>query len=240
MPLYLILLICSIFFPLVLSFDRKVAFCRYWPSLIPSLLITGAFFLVFDIWFAKKAIWGFNPEYHSGIVISGLPLEEWLFFIVIPYASIFIHYVLMAYFPLKMLSDRSTLAITITLILILVAGILIRPGRSYTFVYFTLMIIVLVVSTIISDRILNRFYISFLVILVPFIMVNGILTGSLIEGEVVWYDPDEITGLRLITIPVEDFAYGFSLILINLMLMKRLQKKPIEQNTGKQNEEHTI
>ena len=225
MPLYLILLICSIAFPLALSFDKKVAFYRHWPSLIPSLLITGAFFLAFDVWFAKKAIWGFNPIYHTGIVISGLPLEEWLFFLVIPYASIFIHYVLIAYFPGKMLSDRTTFTITISLILILVSGILACPGRSYTLVYFTLMIIVLFTSTIMKDRLLNRFYISFLVILIPFIIVNGILTGSLIEGEVVWYDPAEITGLKLATIPVEDFAYGFSLILINLMLMTRLQKK---------------
>jgi len=224
MPLYLLILICSIVFPLTLSFDRKVAFYRHWPSLIPSLIITGAFFLAFDIWFAKKAIWGFNPAYHSGIVIAGLPLEEWLFFIVIPYASIFIHYVLIAYFPDKILSGRETLAVTITLIMILSLGILFRPGRSYTLVYFTLMIIMLVVSTIMKDRLLNRFYISFLVILVPFIMVNGILTGSLIEGEVVWYDNDEITGLRLLTIPVEDFAYGFSLILINLLLMDFFRK----------------
>jgi len=224
MPLYLLILICSIAFPLTLSFDRKVAFYRHWPLLIPSLIITGAFFLAFDIWFAKKAIWGFNPAYHSGIVIAGLPLEEWLFFIVIPYASIFIHYVLIAYFPDKILSGRETLAVTITLIMILSLGILFRPGRSYTLVYFTLMIIMLVVSTIMKDRLLNRFYISFLVILVPFIMVNGILTGSLIEGEVVWYDNDEITGLRLLTIPVEDFAYGFSLILINLLLMDFFRK----------------
>jgi len=231
MPLYLLLLICSAFFPLILSFDRKVAFYRHWPSLIPSLLITGAFFLVFDIWFAKKAIWGFNPEYHSGIVISGLPLEEWLFFIVIPYASIFIHYVLIAYFPGKVLSNRATLAITIILILILTLSILFRPGRSYTLVYFTLMIIVLLLSALRKDRLLNRFYISFLVILIPFILINGILTGTLIEGEVGWYDPDEITGLRLITIPVEDFAYGFSLILINLMLMSLFKRKIVKRNT---------
>ena len=63
-----------------------------------------------------------------------------------------------------------------------------------------------------------------LVILIPFIIVNGILTGSFIEGEIVWYNPDEITGIRLITIPVEDFAYGFSLILINLHLMNYFRK----------------
>jgi len=224
MPLYLAIEICSIIIPLALSFDRKVAFFRHWPSLIPSLLITGAFFVVFDIWFAKRAIWGFNPDYHSGIVLSGLPLEEWLFFIVIPYASIFIHYVLIEYFPGKVLSDRVTTGITITLILVLAIGILTHPGRSYTLVYFFLMIAVLVISAIMKDRVLNRFYISFLVILLPFIIVNGILTGSFIEGEVVWYDPDEITGIRLISIPVEDFAYGFSLILINLLLMNYFRK----------------
>jgi lycopene cyclase domain-containing protein len=224
MPLYLAIEICSIIIPLALSFDRKVAFFRHWPPLIPSLLITGSFFVVFDIWFAKRAIWGFNPDYHSGIVLSGLPLEEWLFFIVIPYSSIFIHYVLIEYFPGKVLSDRVTTGITITLILILAMGILTHPGRSYTLVYFSLMIVVLVISATMKDRLLNRFYISFLVILIPFIIVNGILTGSFIEGEIVWYDPDEITGIRLITIPVEDFAYGFSLILINLHLMNYFRK----------------
>ena len=228
MSLYLILLICSLLFPLALSFDRKVAFFRHWPSLIPSLLLTGAFFIVFDIWFAKRAIWGFNPDYHSGIVLAGLPLEEWLFFIVIPYASIFIHYVLIAYFPAKVLSNRVTSGITITLILILAMGILTHPARSYTLVYLLLMIVVLVISYIMKDRLLNRFYISFLVILIPFIIVNGILTGSFIEGEVVWYNPEEITGIRLGTIPVEDFAYGFSMILINLMLMNCFRKKLVK------------
>ncbi|MDX9726754.1 MAG: lycopene cyclase domain-containing protein [Bacteroidales bacterium] len=233
MPLYLILLLCSLLFPLALSFDRKVAFFRYWPLLIPSLLITGAFFIVFDIWFAKRAIWGFNAAYHSGIVLAGLPLEEWLFFIVIPYASIFIHYVLMAYFPAKVLSDRFTSRITITLILILALGILTHPGRSYTLVYLLLMIVVLVISSIMKDRLLNRFYISFLVILIPFIIINGILTGSFIEGEVVWYNPEEITGIRLGTIPVEDFAYGFSMILINLMLMNFFSKQAISNKDNK-------
>lgn len=225
MPLYLILLICSLFLPLALSFDRKVAFYKHWPYLIPALLITGAFFVAFDIWFAKRAIWGFNPDYHSGIVLAGLPLEELLFFIVIPYASIFIHYVLIAYFPGKGLPDRVTNGITITLILVLALGILTHPGRSYTLVYFLLMIAVLAISSFMKDRLLNRFYISFLIILIPFIIVNGILTGSFIEGEVVWYNPDEITGLRLITIPVEDFTYGFSMIMINLMLMNCFSKQ---------------
>jgi len=54
--------------------------------------------------------------------------------------------------------------------------------------------------------------------------VNGILTGSFIEGEVVWYNNTENLGLRIFTIPIEDFAYAFSMILYNLLLIEQLKK----------------
>ena len=224
MSLYLLLLLGSISIPFLLSFDKKVAFYRHWPAMLPSILITGAFFAVFDIYFAARGIWGFNARYHSGIVLAHLPLEEWLFFIFIPYASIFIHFVLKAYFPGMALKDKTTRIITFTLILILAAAIIAEHDKVYSVTYFSLMALVLLISLFQNGKILNTLYISFLVILIPFIMVNGILTGSLIEGEVVWYNPDEITGVRLITIPVEDFAYGFSLIFINLYIMDYFQK----------------
>jgi lycopene cyclase domain-containing protein len=214
----------SISIPFLLSFDKKVAFYKYWPALLPSILITGAFFASFDIYFAAKGIWGFNPLYHSGIVWARLPLEEWLFFIFIPYASIFIHFVLKAYFPLIILTDKTTRIITVTLILILASALFAEHDKVYSVTYFSLMAIILLISVLQKGKILNSLYISFLVILIPFIMVNGILTGSLIEGEVVWYNPDEISGIRLITIPVEDFAYGFSLIFINLLFMDYFQR----------------
>ena len=153
-----------------------------------------------------------------------LPLEEWLFFIVIPYASIFIHYVLIAYFPDAILPDKTTRMISAVINGNLAIAIILNPDRAYSVVYFSLMIIVLLISMFERTGLLNRFYISFPVILIPFIIINGILTGSFIDGEVVWYNSDEITGIRMITIPVEDFAYGFSLILINLLLMNYFRK----------------
>ena len=173
----------------------------------------------------RQGIWGFNPHYHSGIVLAYLPLEEWLFFIVIPYASIFIHYVLIAYFPELSLPDKTTRIISVVLISTLVLGIILNLQKAYTLTYFILMIIVLVAALLLKTHLLSRFYISFLVILIPFTIINGILTGSFIEGEVVWYDEVEITGFRIFTIPIEDFAYGFSLILINLILMDYFRRK---------------
>jgi lycopene cyclase domain-containing protein len=224
MPLYLTLELCSIAIPLILSFDRKVGFYRHWLVLFPSILLTGTLFIVFDIYFAKKGIWGFNPRYHSDIVLAGLPLEEWLFFIVIPYSSIFIHYVVTAYFPKALLSDKTTRIISVTVIAILILSLIMNYQKAYTVVYFSLMIIVVVTALFGKTELLGRFYLSFLLILIPFILINGILTGSFIDGEAVWYNSNEITGLRLLTIPVEDFTYGFSLILINLLLMDYFRK----------------
>jgi lycopene cyclase domain-containing protein len=224
MALYLTLIICSIFIPFVLSFDKKVGFYKQWPVLFPSVLLTGIPFILFDIYFAMKGIWGFDPRYHSGIIIAELPLEEWLFFIVIPYASIFIHYVLSAYFPDKFPSDKTTRIISVALIVFLLLVVISNLEKIYTLVYLFLMILVLVAGLFEKTQVLNRFYVSFPVILIPFLIVNGILTGSLIPGEVVWYNTEEILGIRILTVPVEDFAYGFSLILTNLMLMNYFRR----------------
>jgi len=59
-----------------------------------------------------------------------------------------------------------------------------------------------------------------LVMLIPFFIVNGILTGSFIDNEIVWYNNDENLGIRLFTIPVEDTIYAFTLILTNLFTLQ--------------------
>ena len=45
-------------------------------------------------------------------------------------------------------------------------------------------------------------------------MVNGLLTGSLIENQVVWYNNNENLSLRLGTIPVEDVFYALLMLLL--------------------------
>ncbi len=67
--------------------------------------------------------------------------------------------------------------------------------------------------------------------LTPFFIVNGILSGRGKEGNVVWYNNEQYLGIRPGTITVEDTAYGFSLILMNLFLFYTFKTKPSIQNT---------
>jgi lycopene cyclase domain-containing protein len=58
------------------------------------------------------------------------------------------------------------------------------------------------------------------ILLIPFLIVNGILTGTGLEEPVVRYDNSENLGIRILSIPVEDVFYGFEMILLNIYLYK--------------------
>jgi len=224
MSLYLSIIVFSAILPCLLSFDKKVRFYRKWKALFPSIIITGSIYLTADIFFVKHGIWGFNAAYHSGIMFAGLPLEEWLFFIVIPYASVFIHYVVVSYFPNLVTSNLFIRIYSVILILLLVIVVILNYEKAYTSFNFGLLIVVLIVALFDKSGLLNRYSFSFLFILIPFFIVNSILTGTFIPGEVVWYNNQAILGLRILTVPVEDIGYAFSLILMNLLITNKFQK----------------
>ncbi len=223
MWLYSALLFGSFIVPFALSFDSRLQFYKQWKYVIPSLLIVALFYIAFDIFFTVKGVWGFNPKYHSSLNIFNLPLEEVLFFIVIPYASVFLHESFILYFPEIKLNETAGKIVTVVFVLVLTLVALLHINKIYTVYACSLMITALFFSFFNKSAVINRFYITFLIIIIPFLLVNGILTGSFINKEVVWYNNHENLGIRIFTIPVEDFGYAFSLILINLLLISKLK-----------------
>jgi len=225
MWLYSSLLFLSLIVPLALSFDRKLQFYKSWKFLFPSIFAIAFFYLVFDIYFTKICVWGFNSLYHLNIVVAGLPIEEWLFFIAVPYACIFLHESLTVYFPNFRLNYKISRALTIALILALSAVIALNPGKAYTVYISSTVIVALVLALFDKTKTIQSYYSTFLVILIPFLAVNAVLTGSFIDQEVVWYNNAENLGIRFLTIPIEDFGYAFSLILFNLLLVAKLKAR---------------
>jgi len=224
MWLYIILLLCSLSVPLVLSFDKKLHFYKQWRYIIPSILIIAVFYILADIYLTKLGVWGFDSRYHLNILVANLPLEEWLFFLFIPYACLFLHESIVLYFPGLKLNLIWTRILIIILILMAFAVVLFNFNKIYTVYIFSLVIAALLLSLVDTTNQISRYFISFLLILIPFIVVNAILTGSFLHHQVVWYNDQENMGIRILTIPVEDVGYAFSMILFNLLLIPQLKK----------------
>jgi lycopene cyclase domain-containing protein len=223
MSLYLLLNIGSFIIPFLYSFEPRMRFINRWKSVFFGIILTAIFFIVWDIIFTKMGVWRFNPKYHCGIEFFGLPIEEWLFFICIPYSSLFIHFAFQYFYPKTFLSDKILKIIYISLILILIPTVLFNYNKLYTAINFSLWIILLTISYFKFKEILSSFFITFLIILIPFCIVNGILTGSFIAEPVVIYNNAENLGIRLGTIPIEDIGYAFNMLIMSLMLMKFYQ-----------------
>ncbi len=179
-------------------------------------------FIPWDVIFTINGVWGFNSDYFLGFEIFSLPLEEWLFFICIPFACVFTHYALILYFPNLKLNKVATKAISISLVLILFILALANYDKWYTLVNFSMAIPLTWLVYKYNPQLLQHFLLTFLVMLIPFFIVNGVLTGSCIDNQVVWYNNAENLGIRMGTIPVEDSIYAYSMILMNLYFFEYL------------------
>ncbi|MFM7857526.1 MAG: lycopene cyclase domain-containing protein [Flammeovirgaceae bacterium] len=103
--------------------------------------------------------------------------------------------------------------------------------RAYTTLTFIGLLTTLAfVELIWRPDFLGRFYIAFGFILVPFLVVNGILTGTGLQEPIVWYNNEENLGIRLTSIPFEDVFYGMLLILLNISLFEFFQKRKAKIN----------
>jgi lycopene cyclase domain-containing protein len=223
--LYLLLDLSAFIVPFAFSFYPKANFSRKWRFVLPGILLTAVLFILWDEIFTRLGVWSFNPDYLTGIYVARLPLEEILFFFCIPYACVF------TYFALRHLVERDyffphhELISSAIIVLMLVIGIY-NIEKAYTATAFILTGLFLAFQMLkLRPRYMGRFYFTFLFLLIPFFIINGLLTGTFIEEPVVLYNDSENLGIRIGTIPVEDIFYGMLMILLSVTISEELESR---------------
>ena len=221
MSYYLKILILSTFVPVIFSFHPKVKFYIYYKSIFKATLLVSSIYILWDIIFTKLGIWGFNNQYLNGIYIFNLPMEEILFFLCIPFCCLYTYH-LVEKFNISFFKNTDWEKINVYFLFIVLVLGLINYTKLYTFICFIMFSLVLFIVNKSSINInFNFFYTTFILIIIPFLIINGALTGLFFDQTVVWYNNKEILGLRIFTIPVEDAFYAHQLILLNLMFYKK-------------------
>jgi lycopene cyclase domain-containing protein len=219
--LYLWIDILTLAGPLCLSFDKRVAFYKNWKALFLSIAMMMLVFIPWDIAFTVSKIWGFNEDYLTGVTIFHLPIEEWLFFLVVPYACIFIYECCRAYFKDFLGGVAKPVLIGLGVVLIFFGVVLF--DRWYTTVNFIGAGVTILAAVIIQQKNMGYLLLGFLISLIPFLLVNGILTGSFIEEPIVWYDDEQNLRLRILTIPLEDMFYLLFFFVLVLIPYEKLR-----------------
>ena len=203
--------------PVARSFEPRLRFASRWYALWPAIVVAGAWFLAWDVLFVGQGIWGFSPRYVLGPKVLGLPLEEILFFVAVPYACVFLYETARHHFPKDRLRTAAAPIAWAASVFLVVLGAGSWP-RAYPCVACFSTAVALAYHAYRRTPYLGQFWVGYLISLIPLVVVDGVLTGSCTAEPVVWYAPRQILGLRLGTIPVEDMIY-FLLLLLSVITL---------------------
>jgi lycopene cyclase domain-containing protein len=237
---YILVNLGCLIVPLIFSFHPKLQFYKQWKAFSIATVVMMLVFIPWDIYFTSRGIWGFNPKYVSGLFLLNLPVEEWLFFICIPFACTY------TWHCIKVLVDKvpfpsffKSTAWAFAVISLVVAAVF--TGRWYTFTaHLVCGLFLLYHLLILKSSYLSRFMFVFTLILIPFIITNGILTGirfweydfvnlqpNNVTEKIVWYDNSHNLGVRIFSMPLDDVAYGLTMLLLVITVYEKLIKKPV-------------
>lgn len=89
---YILVLFFTVIICFIASFDKRLQCNKHFGAFLKASVLVAIPFIAWDVWFTAKGVWWFNIDYTMGLNIAGLPLEEWLFFIFIPFSCIFTYY----------------------------------------------------------------------------------------------------------------------------------------------------
>ncbi|WP_312089773.1 lycopene cyclase domain-containing protein [Chryseobacterium sp.] len=216
-------IICFIF-----SFHPKIKFNRHFKAFLSASIVVAVFFIAWDIWFTAHGVWWFNDRYLIGIRVFGLPIEELLFFICIPFSCIFTYYCLDLFFRLDWNKNAEKFLVIFSIITCIILAIIFRDKIYSLVTFITTAATLFTLFFILKVRWIGKASFIYFILMPGFFAVNGILTGTGLDAPIVNYNPKDFMGFRMLTIPVEDAVYGYEMILWNLFFFQKFKRN--EQN----------
>jgi lycopene cyclase domain-containing protein len=160
----LLILVGTIAVPLFFSYEKQLRFYSNLKYLLPAMLFTGAIFIIMDLRFEQRAIWRFNTEFTIGINILNLPIEEWLYFLAVPFLGVAIYE-----FLNSLISDfeHPKIFLALSLFLLILFGVTAYFSRQKLYPFFIFFLLAIYLGyTIFRERFqkhYTKFYLSTLV-----------------------------------------------------------------------------
>lgn len=189
-----------------------------------SMIISSLIFIYYDIKVNNKW-WKFNKKYILNIKIFNLPIEEILFFFTVSFSCLVIWLNLNKTSIINIKNFQSLNFIFFIFIFIYYFYLYFKTKKPYPRFIFYLYSLLILLDLILKINLFFRLEFLF------FSIINFILTlifnYYLTKRPIVIYNKKYKSNIKILTIPIEDFLYGFNFVYLLVLLTEFFSKLSI-------------
>lgn len=209
---YFIVLAATVVVPLVLSMVpwRLRWSAVEWRRLMRVFAFVSVPFVLLDMYSYARGWWAYNPHFVIDARMGGLPIEEIMFFFVVPFACLYLFSAFTKAGGGEPLQRPWIWRLVLSLIMVAAMGLAIIEPKERTLFDVVLFALVGLKAFLMPPKRTAALWLVAVVGL--FLVVNTVLTGL----PIVTYNPDFGSRYRIGTIPFEDVLYNFSFLLLCL------------------------
>ncbi len=217
---YLLILFVLAGLTLFLFIKKSIVFITEFKYMLPAIIFSSTIFIMLDIRFLQSGIIRFNENFLVGKNILNLPIEEWLFLLIISLFAFSVYILVNVKFEHF---EKPNLFYAVSVLLL--AGFAYEAwfSRQKLVPFFVFFLLAIYFGyTLFRNRFkphLTKFYISYFIVVIPFFLIKLFLNAL----PVILYNNDFILGIRLAGVPVEQFANLFLVMLINITIFEYLR-----------------
>jgi lycopene cyclase domain-containing protein len=195
-------------------------------------MIAAIPFLIWDFVVTNRH-WFFTEKYTLGIRIFSLPIEEIMFFFTVPFACLFTWQMVKKFSKSSKFTETNkskNLIVTLVLILILAGSFI---SMIYKKEYTAISLLFISASILIDNKFganiftTKTFWIYFGFVSFFTLIFNGFLTWR----PIVTYDDIYQLRFRIFTIPIEDFLFGYALMIFTTTIFEKQIRKELSSRT---------
>lgn len=207
--------------PIIFHLDKKIFKNGNFKAALGASLISAIVFSTIVVVLQLLGITAFNANSTIGVVFKDVPLEQYLLNFSFSFTAISVYQYLNIKFPNNDLQKYS-LAVSNLLLGLCVAFLFFGYPKWYTLSTFaTLLISLFLIEYVGRLRFMYRAYRVFVLMLIPFYIVYGFLFWS----ETLLIAKNQITGMYVAKIPIENHFFALSMLLLSIYMFEFFKSK---------------
>ncbi|MBB6501355.1 lycopene cyclase domain-containing protein [Pedobacter cryoconitis] len=218
---YLLINLAFLLIPVLLFSVRQLNFTEQSKFIILAVLINVFVFSVPTEFLTQLKVIAFNPSYMTGMTLWQLPVEELLLSLVLPLCGVSVYLFLNLRFPDNG-PEKYSLAVSNMMIGVCIAMLYFGHQKLYTLFTFSILIVFIVYIEYVNKlRFMYRFYRAFLVSLIPFYILYGVLVNL----PCLSFNKIQTLNFNQLNIPFETPFYFMSMLLLSIYLFELFKSR---------------